>query len=113
MIKVGELKVISSNFVLVPIGKTVCFDLNEIGVMLEVVVKFQSSTLEQGIKIEPVGNGKVELIFNNWDNPLGSTLKTPVQLATFVKGTLFFMAANSRSGETNILQLQFMWKDVP
>ena len=109
MITIGR-RILLASFpqLLIPKDDDVVIDIDVQGWKLKVTIHFDDASTEQAIAIAPVNDG-VRLVFQNWSNSIGIALKTPAQLAKLAGGgSLEFMAANYRIGDTNIFSIQFL-----
>jgi hypothetical protein len=110
MIKIGR-RVLLANFpqLQIPKGEEAEIDIDIHGWKLKISIEFRDSGSEQGIQIQPIGPDGVRLVFQNWSNPIGMSLKVPGRLAILQSGgALEFLAANYRIGDTNLFSLQLM-----
>jgi hypothetical protein len=110
MIKIGK-RVLLANFpqLQVPKGEEAEIDIDVYGWKLKINVEFQDVGTEQAIQIQSTGNDGVRLIFQNWSNPIGSSLRSPARLALLQQGgALDFLATNYRIVDTNLFSLQFL-----
>lgn len=109
MITIGNRELIA-NFpqLQIPKDEEAKIDIDVYGWKLKITVQFKDIGPEQGVEIQPTPDG-VRLVFNNWSNSIGIALKVPARLAILkVGGTLDFLAANYRIGETNLFSLQLL-----
>lgn len=110
MIKIGRRTLIA-NFpqIQIPKGEEAEIDIDVYGWKLKIIIEFQDVGTEQGIQIQSNGNDSVRMIFQNWANPIGSSLKVPARLALLQQGgALEFLATNYRIVETNLFSLQLL-----
>lgn len=110
MIKIGR-RIVLVNFpqLQIPKGETAEIDVDVYGWKLKIAVEFEDKESERAIQIRPVGSDGVRLIFQNWSNPIGISLKEPGRLAVLqAGGALEFLATNYRVGDTNLFSLQLL-----
>lgn len=114
MIKVGNKEVIFSSMFLIPEGEKAEFDLNYNNTILKVIISFDDSGDVQEIEVNPLENGDVvELIFKKWSKSLGAALKEHVELGRNAKGVVLkFIASNTRVGNINQMNIQFVVETV-
>lgn len=110
MIKIGRREVLA-NFpqLQIPRGDITVIDVDVYGWKLKVEIEFEDNGAEQSVQIAPIGVDGVKLLFKNWSNPIGMSLKKPGHLARLqAGGALEFSATNYRVGDTNLFSLQLL-----
>lgn len=110
MIKVGKRTVVASFPQLqIPVGEELSLEIPVFDWQLKLQIAFEDAGTEQHIKLVPIASDSVRLVFQGWNNSLGTSLQAPAGIAQLqAGGNLEFLAANYRIGNTNLLSLQFM-----
>lgn len=110
MIRIGK-RTLLANFpqLQIPKGEEAEIDIDVYGWKLKITIEFRDDGTEQGIQIQSTGSDGVRLIFQNWSNPIGSSLKSPARLALLQQGgALDFLVTNYRIIDTNLFSLQLL-----
>jgi hypothetical protein len=87
------------------LNNPVVFNLN-----LKFIIDNKSS---QSASFLPQPDGTVDFVITNWNNPLGTSLNKPFELASFEKSHIVdIMLHNAFIGQTNFLTIQFWLREI-
>lgn len=109
MVKIGEGSLLEHYSLLVPKDSKVLIGVDVAGWNISLEIEFDSDATERSVKVEALGPNKARIIFNKWDNSIGTVLNEPTLLANLSDGReLVFLASNYMIGTVNKLDLQLM-----
>ncbi|EIX4885418.1 hypothetical protein M5216_004481 [Vibrio vulnificus] len=105
---VGNRTLVYSEEFLVPQNENITINETIEGWDLSINISFEPKSNNQGVSIRPNDNS-VSLVFQKWDNSLGTCTSEPVLIGTHNSGrSLSFMAANYFLGGTNKFTFQLL-----
>lgn len=108
MEKIGNRTLLYSKDFIVPEGEHIEIIHNIEGWNLKIKIKFEQNAEKQGLNITPVDDHAL-IIFQKWDNGLGTCTSKPIQLGTHQSGRkVYFTAVNYCIIGTNKFTFQLL-----
>lgn len=108
MVKIGNREMIASHSLIIPKDETAVIDLEALGNKLALSIKFVEEEESRSVRVTATSKVAADMIFVNWNNSIGMSLKAPVALLDVEGDKVFFMAANYRIEDTNHFHIQFL-----
>lgn len=115
MDKIGKWNVLKTSCLIIPDGEVAEIQL-KVGNEMPLTFRIEfvdEEALETRISWETM-NGKINLAFHGWKNVLGTSMNGPQRLGSFTSDEagsereLSFLAAHSKIGKSNKLDLHFL-----
>ena len=109
-VKIGGAELLRSYSLLVPKDYDTCITVPARSWAFKLEIKFENVEGERPqVRIVALQDDAVTLTFLNWNDPLGISLATPLELAYLEDGTtILLLASNQIIGQTNRLELQLL-----
>ena len=110
-VKIGDLQVLYSTILVVPMGETAEIEI-PIGTWnLKIELVFEDDdgdNKKSGLRVYPIED-KARILFMNWNNSIGTATIEPATLGHINTGqNISFLAANFRIGSVNKLDFQLL-----